>query len=136
MAENVGKLIDKNLNSEMAVYKKYGEMKLGSSLTDLTAFLSTVGVGSWLISRADTPEGHIESGFRQGVPIACALSSLVYCSINMIPKIWSLGISAVVGLIAKKAGDKVADVYVSTNEQKKEYQKLKAKQAVAINKIY
>lgn len=119
IVNDMNKCVDKNITSEMSVYQKFGEMKLGSAFTDVGSLALTAGAGAYFIAKPGTKEEHIEASLRQGFPIFSALATMVYCTARMMSVVPSLIISTSVGFAFKKAGDVTAENYVKGVEKRK-----------------
>ncbi len=118
LIDKMSQTLDKNIRSEMRVYQKYGEMKVGSAFTDVGVFALAAGGGTYVMARSEGSDGHIESAFKQGVPLLSALGTLIYCTYRMVPNLPSLGISFVAGYICKLLGEKASDTYFSTRDKR------------------
>ncbi len=119
----IGKAIDEGIDSELRMYQKFGEMKLGSAFTDVLLLLGGTALGARFIGKAEGADGKVEAALHEGIPILAAFGTLAYCTLYMWTMVPSLMLGGVVWLGSKILGNTAEDAYHSFRDRQKLTQK-------------
>lgn len=105
------KSLDKSIDLEAnQLFDKMRDLTLGSAPHDTLAFLSSLGVMGWGVSKADNNDERISVALKYGIPAIGAVAITIMCTVGLIASGPSLLIGFVSGLAINQLGELVDKV--------------------------
>lgn len=123
--EKLNKTVNRTINSfDFSVdqegdklFDKIRDLKLGSAIHDVLAFVGSTVAAGWFVGKADTNNDKISAALKYGIPVVGAVTIATLCAVGLIASGPSLIIGTVSGLVFNKLGEIIDNQRKKYNEK-------------------